>query len=196
MKIGCGCYPNQDTLYRNTAIVIIDAENVSQEHRSRSIKKYYVYVKYVADSLLVYDGSNPAFRAAATTVTCRLSNIRPVRWESESVQRILEAQFDACPFIFALIEDETIYVGAATIRRVLEEYDVSTPLIETLEGIYPVAAGPFGRLVHGREPANINGCFPLKSEAKNHLTSLQQRQKIPVREVDAESGDIGDDNSN
>lgn len=77
----------------------------------------------MADSLLVYDGSNPAFRAAAATVTCRLSNVRPIRWESKSVQQILEAQFNAHPFVFALIEDETIYVGAATIRRILEEYN-------------------------------------------------------------------------
>lgn len=149
-------------------------------------------MRYVADSLLVYDGSNPAFRAAAATVTCRLSNIRPVRWESKSVQRILEAQFNGHPFVFALIEDETIYVGAATIRRILEEYNAATPLIETLERLYPVAAGPFGRLVHGREPADINGSFSLNPAAEKHLISLRQRQHIPVEEMDTKTSDIED----
>lgn len=149
----------------------------------------------MADSLLVYDGSNPAFRAAAATVTCRLSNIRPIRWESKSVQQILEAQFNAHPFVFALIEDETIYVGAATIRRILEEYNAAKPLVETLEGLYPVVSGPFGRVVHGREPADINGSFSLKPAAEKQLVSLRQPQEIPVEATDTENTDSEVDES-
>lgn len=131
-------------------------------------------------SLLVYDGSNALFRAAAELLACRTDGLVPVPWGSERVQKFLEAQFDDRPFAFMLVDETSVHVGAASVDRVLRDRGVDPAVASLLERLYPPVAGPFGRAVHGREPADIHGSFPLADAAREHLDPLRRDHEIPV----------------
>lgn len=79
----------------------------------------------MARSILVYDGSNTLFRAAAETVERHSETLTLVPWESEPVQAFLEAQFGESPFAFILIDDDTVHVGDESVARVLSEQGVA-----------------------------------------------------------------------
>jgi hypothetical protein len=134
----------------------------------------------VTQSLLVYDGSTDLFRRAAETVTRCATDITPVPWESDAIQAFLRAQFDDPPFAFILIEGESVHVGEAAVKEALEGLDVAAPVARLAEQVYPTAAGPFGRVVHGQVPADIHGTFPLDETAKSHIEPLRQVHTIPV----------------
>ena len=134
----------------------------------------------MTQSLLVYDGSTDLFRRAAETVTRCGTDITPVPWESESIQAFLRAQFDDPPFAFILIEGESVHVGEAAVKEALEGLDVASPVARLAEQVYPTAAGPFGRLVHGQAPADVHGTFPLTEAAKTHIEPLRRVHTIPV----------------
>ncbi|MGB9951601.1 hypothetical protein ACOZ4F_04255 [Haloarcula marismortui] len=134
----------------------------------------------MTQSLLVYDGSTELFRRAAETVTRCATDITPVPWESDAIQAFLQAQFDDPPFAFILIEGESVHVGEAAVKEALEGLDVAAPVARLAERVYPTAAGPFGRLIHGQVPADIHGTFPLDTAAKAHIEPLRQVHTIPV----------------
>ncbi|MFC4408710.1 hypothetical protein [Haloarchaeobius iranensis] len=136
-------------------------------------------------SLLVYDGSNALFRAAAEAVTRRTDDLVAVRWDAEPVQAFLEAQFDARPFAFILVEGDFVHVGQETVGRILRRAGVAGPLVDRLKRTYAVGGAPLGRLVHGRTVADLDGTFPLSAGAAAHLAALRQVQEIPVREAGA-----------
>jgi hypothetical protein len=136
--------------------------------------------KDVTQSLLVYDGSTDLFRRAAETVTRCAMDITPVPWESDAIQAFLRAQFDEPPFAFILIDGESVHVGEAAVKEALEGLDVAAPVARLAEQVYPTAAAPFGRVVHGQVPADIHGTFPLDETAKTHIESLRQVHTIPV----------------
>ena len=134
-------------------------------------------------SLLVYDGSSPLFRRAAAAVTRCSSDLRPVPWQSGAVQAFLDAQFGSRPFAFVLIEGESVHVGRETVERVLRRGGVGVPIAGLFGRLYPVVAAPFGRAVHGREPADLSGTFTLKAAAATHLRPLRRGYTIPVEEA-------------
>ncbi len=134
----------------------------------------------MTQSLLIYDGSNSVFRAAADTVSRLLSGIQLVSWQSDTIQRFLDAQFDDRPFAFILIDDESVYVGADTVERVLENQQVNQVVVDFVTRTYPTAAGPFGRVVHGGEPADLHDTFALTAAAREHIEPLRQSYDIPV----------------
>lgn len=134
----------------------------------------------MTQSLLVYDGSTDLFRRAAETVTRCAPEITPVPWESEAIQAFLQAQFDDLPFAFILIEGESVHVGEAAVKEALEGLDVAAPVARLAERVYPTAAAPFGRVVHGRVPTDIHGTFRLDEAAKTHIEPLRQVHTIPV----------------
>ena len=136
--------------------------------------------------LLVYDGSHPLFRVAAETATGCLDGVRAVRWDSEPVQAFLEAQFDGRPFAFVFVEDDTVHVGEETVGRMLRRAGISGPLVDGVKRAYAAGAEPFGRLVHGRTVADLDGSFPLSAEAAAHLEGLREVDEIPVREAGGE----------
>ena len=121
--------------------------------------------------LLVYDGSNRLFRAIGETVADRIS-VTVLPWSDATAQEFLDAQFGGTPFVFVLVEGETVYVGDAAISKLGGKTGVPDLLTESLARAYPPLSGPFGRVVHGRAPANINGAFPLDPAAKVALESL------------------------
>jgi hypothetical protein len=129
--------------------------------------------------LLVYDGRTRWLRAVADTVT-RCSDVTPVPWESDAIQAFLRAQFGSCPFAFMLIDDDTVHVGSETVERVLRRRGVGASVSRLFGRAYPLAAGPVGRLFHGREPADIDGSFRLTEEAKAHIDPLRYARTIPV----------------
>jgi hypothetical protein len=133
-------------------------------------------------SLLVYDGSSRWFRAAAEAVTCR-TDLVPVPWESDAVGAFLEAQFGGRPFAFLLVEGDAVHVGRETVERVLRRRGVPATVAGALGGAYPRIAGPFGRAVHGRTPAELEGTFPLDPEARSHLEPLRSGYEVPVEEA-------------
>jgi len=133
----------------------------------------------VTRSLLVYDDSRAAFTAAADLLA-EATNLELVAWQDERVQSFLSAQFDERPFSFILIDEETVYVGADAIERLLERGDVADSLATLVKRVYPPLSAPFGRLVHGQEPADLHGSFPLTPEARAHLDSLRRTYSIPV----------------
>ena len=124
-------------------------------------------------SVLVYDGSNAVFRAAAAAATRRLDEVVPARWEAEPVQAFLEAQFDARPFAFILVEGDSVHVGTETVERVLTRMGLADPLVAGLTRAYAVGGDPFGRVVHGRTVADIDGTFPLSPDADAHLAEFR-----------------------
>lgn len=133
-------------------------------------------------SLLVYDGSNPVFCAIVTAATRRSEEIVAVRWGSEPIQSFLEAQFDACPFAFILIEGDSVHVGDETVERILRRAGLADPIVDAGKRTYAVGGAPFGRLLHGRPVADLDGTFPLSPEAAAHLADLRVIREIPVQE--------------
>lgn len=131
-------------------------------------------------SLLVYDGSRELFRAVADALASRSDHLEPVPWSQETVQRFLEAQFGHQPFAFILIEGDSIHVGAETVERVLRDQGLPESVTGLVKRAYPAVADPFGRAVHGQEPADIDGTFPLEDEARPYVETLRQRHTIPV----------------
>jgi hypothetical protein len=134
----------------------------------------------VTQSLLIYDGSNSLFRSAADAVSRRLSGIKLVPWQSDAVQQFLDAQFDDRPFAFILVDGDSVYVGADTVERVLEKQQVNSAVVDFVTRTYPTAAGPFGRVVHGGEPADIHETFSLTESAQAHVDPLRRSYDIPV----------------
>ncbi len=133
-------------------------------------------------SLLVYDGSNALFRAAAEAVTGRSERVAAVRWGAEPVQSFLEAQFGDRPFAFILVEGDAVHVGEETVGRVLRRGGVAEPVVEGLRRTYSAVAGPFTAVVHGRRAADLHGTFELRPEAAAHLEELRRVHEVPVRE--------------
>jgi len=136
----------------------------------------------VKKSLLVYDGSNPLFRAAVEAATRRSDELVAARWDSEPVQAFLEAQFDARPFAFIFVEDDAVHVGEETVGRVLGRMGFADSLVDGLERTYAVGGATFGRLVHGRTVADLSGTFPLSADAEAHLAELRRVREIPVQD--------------
>ncbi|MEF8841547.1 MAG: hypothetical protein V5A62_07950 [Haloarculaceae archaeon] len=137
-------------------------------------------------SLLVYDGSNSLFRAAVEAATHRSNEVAAVRWSSEPIQAFLEAQFDARPFAFILVEGNSVHVGEETVARVFGRMGLADPLVDGLKRTYAAGGVPFGRLIHGREVADLDGTFPLSGEAAAHLAELRQVRAIPVQDASTE----------
>jgi hypothetical protein len=130
-------------------------------------------------SLLVYDGRTRWLRTLADAVT-RCSDVTPVPWESDAIQAFLGAQFGSHPFAFMLIDDDTVHVGSETVERVLRRRGLSAPVSGLFGRAYPLAAGPIGRLFHGREPSDLDGSFPLTEDARAHVDPLRHARTIPV----------------
>jgi len=133
----------------------------------------------VTRSILVYDDSTEWLRAAADLVASA-EGVKAVPWETATVQAFLDAQFDDRPFALLLIEAEEVHVGKAAVEHLLEGYGVDEELTQVIKRAYPPFSAPFGRLVHGREPADLHGTFPLADDAAAELDSLRQSYEIPV----------------
>ena len=131
-------------------------------------------------SLLVYDDSTEWLRAAADLVASAAEDVRPVPWNADAVQAFLDAQFDDRPFALVLVEADTVYVGKAAVERLLQQYGVDGELARVLKRLYPPFSAPFGRLVHGQEPDDLHGTFPLDAAASDHLAPLRESVEIPV----------------
>ncbi|WP_318569638.1 hypothetical protein [Salinigranum marinum] len=131
-------------------------------------------------SLLVYDGSNALFRTAAEAATRYSSDVLTVPWQTAEIQAFLDAQFGSRPFAFVLVEGDSVHVGGDTVERLLRRRGISGPVVRFLTRAYPTVAAPFGRAVHGREPADIHGTFPLDDDARAHLDPLRRGYTIPV----------------
>jgi hypothetical protein len=136
----------------------------------------------VTRSLLVYDGSNRWFRGIADALTRRSPDLRAVPWEADPIQAFLEAQFGSRPFAFVLIEGESVHVGEATVARLLRRRGTTGPVAALLERAYATGAAPFGRVVHGRAPADVHGTFRLDEAARAHVEPLRRGYEIPVEE--------------
>jgi hypothetical protein len=137
----------------------------------------------VTRSLLVYDGSAEPLRAAARAFERASEGVRLVRWESEPVQAFLRAQFDEAPFALLLVEGDSVHVGDAAVERILEREGTPEALADLVATVYPTVAGPFGRLVHGREPADRHETVRLTDAAREHLRPLRESHEIPVEEA-------------
>ena len=166
-----------------------DGQSPSEHDRSGSLTNTQIPEAtrtHVKQSLLVYDGSNPLFRAAVEAATCRLDGVVSVRWHAAPIRAFLEAQFGCRPFAFIFVEGDSVHVGEETVGRVLERMGLASPLVDGLKRTYAVGGGPFGRVIHGRAVADIDGTFPLSAEAASHLAGLRQIQEIPVRDAPGE----------
>lgn len=131
----------------------------------------------------MYDGSREPFRAAARAFERGSDGFRLARWESEPIQAFLAAQFDDPPFALLVVEGDSVHVGDAAVERVLEREGAPQALADLVAGAYPTVAGPFGRLVHGRAPADRHETVALTDEAREHLRPLRESHEIPVEEA-------------
>jgi hypothetical protein len=112
-----------------------------------------------------------------------------VPWDAREIQAFLDAQFGSRPFAFVLIEEDTVHVGEETVARLLRSRGVPESLTRALTRAYPVVAAPFGRVVHGRAPADIHGTFPLDDDARTQVEPLRRGYTIPVEaETETEAG--------
>jgi hypothetical protein len=132
----------------------------------------------VAPAVLLYDGSRPAFRAVADAAT-RHTDLRAVPLQTDAARRFLDAQFGERPFAFVLIENEVVHAGSATVGCVLRRQGI--PLAGLASAAYGPLSGPVGRLIHGREPADLDGTRPLADAAREHAERLRDGTTISVR---------------
>lgn len=139
--------------------------------------------KVMTRSLLVYDGRSRLVRAGATLATRCVDNLEAVPWHSPEVQSFLDAQFGSRPFAFLLIEGDEVHVGSETVGRLLRQRGVAPAVARLFERAYPTASKPFGRLVHGREPAELDGTFELTREAGQAVDPLRRYETISVEEA-------------
>jgi hypothetical protein len=135
-------------------------------------------------SLLIYDGSNPAYVQVAERVATAWADLRPVAWSDERVQSFLAAQFGGRPFSFLLVEAETVFAGEAAVERLVARLGVSDLLAALVRETYAEVADPFGRVFHGQAPADLNGIFALDETAGKHVDPLRRPITIPVDETD------------
>jgi hypothetical protein len=165
----------------NANIVTVIQENYRKAvSRGRTLKHERPLPKTMPRPLLIYDGRSPLFRRAVAAFT-RGTDLQPVPWESRPVQAFLAAQFGDRPFAFILVEDDTVHVGSETVAAVLRRYaDGRLPGLAA--NAYPATADPLGRLIHGREPADLDGSFDLKPAASAHLDPLRRQGTIPIGE--------------
>lgn len=130
----------------------------------------------MSDSFLVYDGRNRLFRAVARRVERLSGTVRLVPWRAAPTKRFFEAQFGDHLFAFALIDPDAdvVHVGTRAIRRLLCDRGVPEVVVAGAERAYATAGDRFGRLVHGRAPADIDGTFPIADAARPHLGALRR----------------------
>lgn len=120
------------------------------------------------------------FGRVAGVVSSVSTDLKLVPWQAPAVQSFLEAQFDERPFAFVLVDGDSVHVGEDAVERLSWRYGLPDSLATLLRGAYRPVAGPFGRVVHGREPADLHGTFPLTDEARAHLEPLRRSLSIPV----------------
>lgn len=132
----------------------------------------------MSTAVLLYDGRRRAFRALADRVADCADGLVTAPLESERAKRFLEAQFGDQPFAFVLVEGDSVHVGSAAVRRVLRRSGVG-PVAGLAGRAYPALAPAFGRVVHGEEPADIDGTVPLADAARDPLAALRG-VSIPV----------------
>lgn len=121
-------------------------------------------------SVLLYDGSRALFRRLARAVERRADGLTLVPLESETGTAFLDQQFGERPFALLLVEGDSVYAGGTAISMLLEQYGVSKSLTAAAERLYDVGGDSFGRVVHGAEPADLDGQFILDSDAKAVLS--------------------------
>lgn len=133
-------------------------------------------------SLLIYDGSVAPFRAVAEWFAARVDDLRVADWGADRVQAFLQAQFDDRPFAFILVEEGSVHVGGETVARLLRRRGAGDPTTRLAREAYAVAAAPFGRVVHGQAPADVDGTFPLTDAAAAEIEPLRavDEARIPV----------------
>lgn len=123
--------------------------------------------------VLVYDGRKAAFRRAVSVLTYGMDDLIAVPWESEPIQEFLDVQFGGRPFVFLLIEGDSVHAGETAVRRAMNARGIARPIARGFESLYPKIADPFGRLVHGEAPADIHGTFQLNSEAREYIEAAR-----------------------
>ena len=128
-------------------------------------------------AVVLYDGRRRAFRALADRLAAR-RDLVTVPLASTDARRFLDAQFGGRPFAFVLVEGESVHVGSAAVRRLLRRRGVG-PVADLAARAYPAIAPAFGRIVHGQEPADLDGTVPLADAARDPLSALRG-VSIPV----------------
>ena len=129
-----------------------------------------------APSILLYDGRKAAFRRAVAIFTYGLDDLVPIPLESEPARRLVETQFGYRPFVFALVDEESIHVGGTAVRRTLIARGVAPSVAGSLERLYAKHGDAFGRIVHGEAPADLHGTFELDPAARRHLEAIRERE--------------------
>ncbi|MEF8819312.1 MAG: hypothetical protein V5A31_00595 [Haloferacaceae archaeon] len=123
-------------------------------------------------AVLLYDGRRRAFRALADRFADCVDGLVTVPLESPDAKRFLEAQFGDQPFAFVFVEGESVHAGSAAVRRVLRRAGAA-PAADLAARAYPTLAPVFGRVVHGQEPADLDGTVPLADAARDPLAALR-----------------------
>ena len=124
-------------------------------------------------SVLVYDGRKQVFHTAVDAFTYGMDDLVAVPWESAPIQAFLEAQFGGRPFVFLLIEDDTVHAGEAAVKRALTARGIGRPAASAFERLYATIGDPFGKVVHGEAPADIHGTYALEPGAREHLEGVR-----------------------
>ncbi|MFA9516347.1 hypothetical protein ACERIT_03880 [Halopenitus sp. H-Gu1] len=125
-------------------------------------------------SVLIYDGRKKVFRTAVSVLTYGMEDVVSVPWESDPIQRFLEAQFGCQPFVFLFIEGDSVHAGETAVKRVLTARGIPPSLIPGFERLYSTIADPFGRIVHGEAPADIHGTFDLDPDARRYIDAIRR----------------------
>jgi len=124
-------------------------------------------------SVLVYDGRKEAFRTAVDVLTYGMDDVIAVPWESDVVQKFLEAQFGGRPFVFVLIEGNAVHAGETAVKKAMDARGIASPVARGFEALYPKIAAPFGRVVHGEAPAEIHGTYRLDPDAQEYVEAIR-----------------------
>jgi hypothetical protein len=130
-------------------------------------------------AVLLYDGSRPVFRAAAESFVCA-ADAAALPLDSPRGRAFLDAQFDARPFAFVLVEGDRVHAGSETVGRLLRRRGLPGPVAGLAARAYPSLAEPVGRAVHGRAPADLDGTFALTDAAREALAPVREGVRIDV----------------
>lgn len=138
----------------------------------------------------MYDGQTKPFRILARWLTSQSTRLTLVPWRATETQKFLTKQFGDHLFAFVLVDvdENVVHAGSETVSSLLRTRGVPEPIVMSAKRAYLTTADPFGQVVHGRRPADIDGSFPLTEEARPHAEALQRNCSLGSCVESSENG--------
>lgn len=124
-------------------------------------------------TFVVYDKRFGFYGNIADVVSNKIGdNTIFIQWENPVIQNIITDRFGYPAFVFIVIDDNVMYVGREGIDKFSDIADIPDRSSVIISKIYDNFSSSIGRIIHGREPADIHDKFEITSEEKEKLQTL------------------------